>query len=59
MKLGPKAAKLLYELGLIYNRLDQLREVYDKDDRPEQIQLTIDLFKIKIKKLRRQISELD
>mgnify|MGYP001269310641 CR=1 FL=1 len=59
MKLGPKAAKLLYELGLIYNRLDQLREAYDKDDRPEQIQLTIDLFKIKIKKLRRQISELD
>jgi len=59
MKLGPKAAKLLYELGLLYDKLDFLRETYDKQTRPEQIQLTIDLFKVKIEKLRRQISELD
>lgn len=59
MKLRPKAAKLLYELGLLHEKLDFLRETYDKQERPEQIQLTIDLFKVKIEKLRRQISELD
>lgn len=59
MNIGPKAAKLLYELGLMYEKLDVLQETYDKDNRPEQIQLTIDLFKVKIEKLRRQISELD
>lgn len=59
MNIEPKAAKLLYELGLIYEKLDFLRDTYGKDNRPEQIQLTIDLFKVKIEKLRRQISELD
>ena len=59
MNIKPEIAKLLYQLGLMHERLDLLREMYDKQYRPEKIQLTIDLFKVKIEKLRRQISELD
>ena len=59
MTIKPEAAKLLYQLGLMHDRIDLLKEMYDTQDRPEKIQLTIDLFKVKIEKLRRQISELD
>lgn len=57
--MDKRAATLLYELGLMHDRLETLQEHYSKEDRPEQIQLTIDLFKAKIKKLRKQLSELD
>lgn len=59
MNIKPEAAKLLCQLGLMYDRLDILREMYDPQDRPEKVQLTIDLFKVKIEKIRRQILELD
>jgi hypothetical protein len=54
-----EAAILLYQLGLMHDRLDILRERYKKDNRPESIQLAIELFKVKIDKLRKQLSELD
>ncbi len=59
MNIKPEAAKLLYQLGLMYDRVDKLKIMYDAQDRPEKIQLIIDLFKLKIRKIHRQISELD
>jgi hypothetical protein len=53
-----EAAVLLYKLGIMHDRLDNLRERY-KDGRSEQIQLTIDLFKVKIAKLHKQLCDLD
>ena len=57
--MDEKIAALLYQLGLIHDKLETLREIYPKGDRPANVDLVIKALKFKIRKIRSQISELD
>ena len=57
--MDEKIAALLYQLGMVYDKLETLRDVYPKGDRPANVDLVIKALKFKIVKIKRQISELD
>ena len=54
-----KVAALLYQLGLVYDKLETLRNVYPRGSRPDNVDLVVKALKFKIVKIKQQISELD
>lgn len=54
-----KVAALLYQLGLVYDKLETLRNIYPRGSRPGTVDLVVKALKFKIVKIKQQISELD
>lgn len=54
-----KVAALLYQLGLVYDKLETLRNIYPRGSRPDNVDLVVKALKFKIVKIKQQISELD